>query len=299
MTPETIIQSSRKNHPREIGPYILLYESAIDFQALSTGKDAELVQQYTFLYNVLERLNEQSPGLELGYCIEQDTKEITRRVTSGSEPVGVLMISARRPEGLSLARLTGFKHASYLPVYLVCDSVAALPVEQRDGIAQVGIEIVDRRQLNMELLERICVERLVPEPETQGSGLKFTELLRGSGPRPKAGAKVTVHYTGMLDDGSVFDSSYSRGEPFQFELGAGIVIDGWDEGIGLMRLGSKAQLIIPPELAYGEKGDGNVIPPNATLIFNVELVDLFQPKKKRGEEEKKEGEEEAEEKSEA
>ena len=106
------------------------------------------------------------------------------------------------------------------------------------------------------------------------SGLQYTEVQAGSGPVPQAGDIVSVHYTGTLTNGVVFDSSYQRNEPLSFPLGAGMVIPGWDEGIGLMHQGGKARLTIPPELAYGERGAGGVIPPNATLIFDVELVDV-------------------------
>ncbi len=91
---------------------------------------------------------------------------------------------------------------------------------------------------------------------------------------PLAGKTVSVHYTGKFPDGKVFDSSISRGEPISFPLGQGRVIKGWDEGIALMKVGGKAQLIIPPELGYGERGAGGAIPPNATLVFDVELVDV-------------------------
>ena len=104
------------------------------------------------------------------------------------------------------------------------------------------------------------------------SGLEYTEVEAGTGAQAVAGKVVRVHYTGKFPDGKVFDSSIPRGEPIEFPLGAGRVIKGWDEGIALMQVGGKAQLIIPPELAYGERGAGGVIPPNATLVFDVELV---------------------------
>ena len=106
------------------------------------------------------------------------------------------------------------------------------------------------------------------------SGLEYTEVEVGTGAQAEAGKTVSVHYTGKLQDGKVFDSSVSRGEPITFPLGAGRVIKGWDEGIALMKAGGKAQLTIPPELAYGERGAGGVIPPNATLIFDVELISV-------------------------
>ena len=104
------------------------------------------------------------------------------------------------------------------------------------------------------------------------SGLEYVEVEAGTGAQAVAGKIVSVHYTGKLTNGKVFDSSYSRGEPIEFPLGAGRVIKGWDEGIALMKVGGKATLTIPPALAYGERGAGGVIPPNATLVFDVELV---------------------------
>ena len=119
-----------------------------------------------------------------------------------------------------------------------------------------------------------------PEPDdenvvTTASGLQFIVVEPGQGAVPQVGEIVSVHYVGTLEDGTEFDNSYSRGEPISFPLGKGQVIPGWDEGIGLMNLGGKAKLIIPPELAYGEQGAGGVIPPNATLYFDVELVDIL------------------------
>ncbi|HVE72442.1 MAG TPA: FKBP-type peptidyl-prolyl cis-trans isomerase [Thermoanaerobaculia bacterium] len=104
------------------------------------------------------------------------------------------------------------------------------------------------------------------------SGLKYTIDLPGTGPQPKPGQIVAVHYTGWLPDGTKFDSSRDGGAPIEFPLGQGRVIDGWDEGIGLMKVGEKRTLVIPPDLAYGSRGSSGVIPPNATLVFKVELV---------------------------
>ncbi len=113
------------------------------------------------------------------------------------------------------------------------------------------------------------------EGMTTESGLQYIEEVAGTGRVAEAGTKVSVHYTGMLEDGTVFDSSVERGDPIDFVLGAGQVIPGWDEGIALMSTGGKARLVIPSELAYGAQGAGNgAIPPDATLTFDVELVDV-------------------------
>ncbi len=107
---------------------------------------------------------------------------------------------------------------------------------------------------------------------TTESGLKYEKLESGDGAQPQTGQTVMVHYTGMLEDGTVFDSSRERNRPFSFRIGVGQVIRGWDEGVGMMQVGDRWKLIIPPELGYGERGAGGVIPPNATLIFDVELL---------------------------
>jgi peptidylprolyl isomerase len=114
------------------------------------------------------------------------------------------------------------------------------------------------------------------KPVVTSSGLQYIDTKPGTGATPRKGQNVSVHYTGWLyvngQKGKKFDSSVDRGQPFQFPVGAGRVIAGWDEGVGSMKVGGKRTLIIPPNLGYGAQGAGGAIPPNATLIFDVELI---------------------------
>ena len=113
-----------------------------------------------------------------------------------------------------------------------------------------------------------------PQEQTTASGLRYIDYGGGSGAVAKAGDHVSVHYTGTLENGKKFDSSRDRNQPFQFNLGAGQVIKGWDEGVAGMKVGDKRRLIIPSNLGYGSRGAAGVIPPNATLIFDVELLGI-------------------------
>ncbi len=110
--------------------------------------------------------------------------------------------------------------------------------------------------------------------EETESGLRYKIIQKGDGAQPEKGQTVAVHYKGMLADGSVFDDSYKRGAPIEFPIGQGNVIPGWDEGILLLKVGDKARFVIPSHLAYGEAGAGGAIPPNATLVFDVELMEV-------------------------
>ncbi len=109
---------------------------------------------------------------------------------------------------------------------------------------------------------------------TTASGLKYVDVVVGKGAAPTASKAVKVHYTGTLENGKKFDSSVDRNEPFSFTIGVGQVIKGWDEGVMTMKVGGKRKLIIPANLGYGARGAGSAIPPNATLLFDVELLDV-------------------------
>lgn len=108
--------------------------------------------------------------------------------------------------------------------------------------------------------------------QSTDSGLKYVDKVVGNSTSPKKGQTVKVHYTGWLENGTKFDSSVDRGQPFEFVIGVGQVIKGWDEGVSTMKIGGKRKLIIPSNLAYGSGGSGSKIPPNATLVFDVELL---------------------------
>ena len=112
------------------------------------------------------------------------------------------------------------------------------------------------------------------EPTTTASGLQYIDIKVGDGNSPQTGQTVVVHYTGWLADGTKFDSSVDRGQPFSFVIGTGKVIKGWDEGVATMKVGGERRLIIPPELGYGATGYPGVIPGNAQLIFDVELIEI-------------------------
>lgn len=119
-----------------------------------------------------------------------------------------------------------------------------------------------------------AMEKLAAGFEKTESGLRYKIIQKGDGKKAEAGKTVAVHYTGSLENGKTFDSSYPRKKPIEFPLGKGHVIEGWDEGIALLQVGDKARFVIPAYLGYGDRGAGGVIPPNATLVFDVELMDV-------------------------
>ena len=147
-------------------------------------------------------------------------------------------------------------------------------------IASFGFEADAQTRRTRRPVKRAAVTKPKPPVRSTGavktvSGLTYLVTQKGTGRLPKAGETVLVHYTGLLTDGTKFDSSRDRGEPIDFPLGQGRVIKGWDEGIAKMRIGDQAILVIPPTLGYGSRGaGGGLIPPDATLVFIVELVDI-------------------------
>jgi len=131
-----------------------------------------------------------------------------------------------------------------------------------------------KREAALKAESEAKMEQLAAGFDKTESGLRYKMIQKGDGKRAEAGKTVSVHYEGSLENGKVFDSSYPRKKPIEFKLGIGQVIEGWDEGIALLQVGDKARFVIPSDLGYGPAGAGGVIPPNATLIFDVELMDV-------------------------
>ncbi len=155
-----------------------------------------------------------------------------------------------------------------LPIKALTDKTRALGLRARPCFAALFVALAAG--------SFICGPTQAASEAVSASGLRTIDTHPGEGPQPQPGQTVTVHYTGWLYDdgkkGQKFDSSLDRGKPFSFTLGKGEVIKGWDEGVAGMRVGGKRTLIIPPGLGYGARGAGGVIPPNATLMFDVELL---------------------------
>jgi peptidyl-prolyl cis-trans isomerase A (cyclophilin A) len=132
----------------------------------------------------------------------------------------------------------------------------------------------NKRDATLKAEVEAAMEKLAAGFEKTDSGLRYQFIQRGEGKKAESGKTVAVHYEGSLENGKVFDSSYPRKKPIEFKLGQGQVIEGWDEGIALLRVGDKARFVIPSDLGYGSRGAGGAIPPNATLIFDVELMEV-------------------------
>ncbi|MBN4051275.1 FKBP-type peptidyl-prolyl cis-trans isomerase [bacterium AH-315-M05] len=189
--------------------------------------------------------------------------------------LGVGQVIKGWDEGIALLQV-GDKATFTIPPELGYGKRGSPPVIPADATLIFDVELMD-------VVEKVAPKpKVVPKPfnvegketVTTKSGLQYIMVKEGTGVQPVSGKQVIVHYTGYLDDGSIFDSSVERGQPLPFTLGVGQVIKGWDEGVALLKVGGKARLIIPSGLAYGAKGYPGLIPPNATLTFDVELVEV-------------------------
>jgi FKBP-type peptidyl-prolyl cis-trans isomerase len=173
---------------------------------------------------------------------------------------------------LIISQITGARPNAIAGEVTTPQPQTTLKVSQKESVVKPNPLIADASVLKKPATT--AGSKMTDNTITTPSGLKYIDLKEGDGATPKTGQTVEVHYTGTLENGTKFDSSRDRNSPFKFKIGVGQVIKGWDEGVGTMKVGSRRQLIIPPELGYGSRGAGGVIPPNATLIFDVELLGL-------------------------
>ena len=158
-------------------------------------------------------------------------------------------------------------------VIVVAQITGGQPAVASTGMQSTGAPSTGApNQTEVKIAQASLINMSDSEIKETGTGLKYKVIVAGTGAVPKKGDTVTVHYTGTLEDGTKFDSSRDRNDPFKFKLGVGQVIKGWDEGLSIMRVGDRYTLIIPADLGYGARGAGGVIPANATLIFDVELL---------------------------
>jgi FKBP-type peptidyl-prolyl cis-trans isomerase len=177
--------------------------------------------------------------------------------------------------GQSASGPAGASAAAVRPAAAAQHAEAARPAAAAPSAADVAAKPAEAPAVSAEEAAEAANKKKgdsVGQPAGNATELKIEELTVGKGAEAKAGQRVKVHYTGWLTNKTKFDSSVDRGEPFEFQLGAGQVIQGWDKGVAGMKIGGKRRLTIPPELGYGARGAGGVIPPNATLIFEVELL---------------------------
>jgi len=276
---QQLINNSRKYRDSDWGPYVLAYEAPTDYEEFTQGKSDVLLATYQNLATVIGQLNEQFPGMEMGYWIESDSKEFTRLIKTANEQIGAAIITVHRPESIVLSHFIGLTYPDKVPTFLLCHSPAVLSAEQRANAFKCKQHIVERSQLSVKRMQEILREHLTPEDKVLPSKLRLVEFVEGTGRQPIEGSQVKMHCTGMLEDGSIFDSSHTTGTPLHVVIGQNQIIAGLQESLTHLHQGSRARVVVPPELAYGAKGYGDIIPPDATLIFNVELIEVIPPKK--------------------
>lgn len=267
-----VLRHCRAADSPEPCPWVMLYEGRMDLQDMVAGKNPGLAHFYATVADALERLCYMYRGITLDFGLEHERQAVGQAALREEAPMGLLLVSGRRSEGASLARMVRFACPRDLPIYLICESIEAMAADQREAMAKVNVSLLERRNLGSGELRELFTQHLMPDFRETGSGLRFHELAPGAGPRPEPGQTLAIHYTASLVDGAAIGDSYSDDQPFRFCLGQGEVVAAWDEAVAMMKKGGRALVVSPPELAFGEKGDGHLIPPNATLIYSIELV---------------------------
>ena len=271
---ERIIRGCRKFHPAQNGPYVLFYETPTDVEALTKGEDPELQRYYDCVYDVLGKANAAYPGLDLGYALEQETQDVTKLASASEELVRLVLVSARHATGLSLVRRLRYGQETAPPTYVVCDSFMGLDADVRSSIADMGVEILERREIDADHFHELVVKHLIPPVENGPEGLKYLEVYKGAGPQPQEGQRVSVQLTGMLRDSSVFDDSRRRGEPQQFVVGSGDVVRGLELGVCTMGLGGKTLFVVPPDLGFPNGHEDLGIQADEELVYMMELLEV-------------------------
>jgi two-component system chemotaxis response regulator CheY len=272
-----IIRGQRRFQPSHQGPCVLFYESNGDYDDLEKGRESPILTQYSAVREVFAKINAEYPGLEIGYNIETETKEILQVLAEKSGLVRMLMIAINHQSGHSLLRRLRFRVEDAIPTFAVCDSFMGLEAEQRDTISDMGVEILERRQLHLGSVTMLTEENAVPEVQTSRSGLAYLELKKGTGPSPTRGDAVTVHCVGRLQSGRIIVDTLKKGEPRTFQIGDGSVVAGMDEAVRMMQSEGRALAIVPPNLAYGTSGNGKTIPEDATISFQLQLLKVVTP----------------------
>jgi len=295
---DILVNLEYKKTPGTVGNFVGLAEGTIDNKAIPQGKPYynglkfhRVIADFMIQGGDPQGTGAGGPGYQFDDEIHPDLKH--------DGPGGLSMANAGPGTNGSQFFITHVetswldgKHTVFGKVVegqSVVDAVAEGDVIESLEIIRVGAEaenfnaVETFRQFNGAKAEREAAakkkaEELLAELaagfDKTDSGLHYKVVQKGEGEKAANGKTVSVHYKGSLTDGTVFDSSYKRNQPIDFPLGMGQVISGWDEGIGLLSVGDKARFVIPPHLGYGERGAGGVIPPNATLIFDVELMDV-------------------------
>mgnify|MGYP003981841403 CR=1 FL=1 len=272
-----IVRGQRKFQPSQTGPYALFYESAGDYGDLEAGKETPVVSQYDAVDKAMTKINADFPGLDIGYSIEVETKEILRLLGDKGELVKMFLVNINQPNGYSLLRRMRFGVDDKLPTFAICDSFMGLEAEQREAISEMGVEILERRQLHPGSVTMLAEENLLPDVQSSRSGLNIFELQKGAGAAPVRGDRVTIHCAGRLPSGKVVVDTMKKGEPRTFQVGDGSVVPGLDEAVRSMQPGGRSLAVIPPSLAYGDTGNGTTIPGDTTLSFQVQLLKVETP----------------------
>jgi CheY-like chemotaxis protein len=267
-----ILQGCRRYHPGEPGPYVLFFEPQTDVQALAESRDRGLLAFYEHVVTTLEAARLEYPGLTPGYDIEHEALAVTRLVKRDTEALRLVMISTRRGDGVSLARMVRLVRQGGPPVVLMSDAVGTLSLEQREAIAKPGVEVVERSHLLATGMAELIDRYVAPQGRITASGLRFLELARGVGDPPEVGQWASVHYRARSQPGGVYDDTRRQGQPRWFAVGQGAMVAGLDEAVQLLRPGGRARLVIPPHLGFAGAGYGEIVPPDATLIVDVELL---------------------------